>query len=385
VEKKNGLLMVANWDSNVGYAWWLMEGFWATIAKEFNEVFTCRIAYPSISVIPDTIAAVPITVDHIDMVKCDVRSVIAQCGYLTKHRIKVIYFTDQASRHWRYLAFRLCGVRTIIVHDHTPGVRTTPVAPKRWVKWLLQRIPFYTADALFAVSEYIRHRHIEVLCAPAKRCHVVQNGIPEVSPKPIDPYAEFNIPRNHKIIVTVGRLSKYKGIQDALSYLAKISDKNWHYLVIGDGPDSQELRNLAQSLGLDANVTFAGKRKDVKDLLPHCCFGIHPSHGEVGFSLAILELLQAGLPVIVSTNPSVCGAITREVGIKYSTPEDAQTAIHLLLNEPGKVESMGIAAKLMVRSKYSLENTHRQLINAFGNLLTRQISSNSRRKHNIFK
>jgi glycosyltransferase involved in cell wall biosynthesis len=369
VEKKNGLLMVANWDSNVGYAWWLMEGFWAAIAKEFHDKFKCRIAYPSISVIPETITTAPIIVDHMDFVKCDVRSIAKQCRYLIRHCIKVVYFTDQATRHWRYLAFRLCGVKIIIAHDHTPGVRTIPVGPKRWAKSALQRLPFYTANALFSVSEYVRQRHVEVLCAPATRCYVVQNGIPVYSPMLMDPYAEFNIPRNQKIIVTVGRLAKYKGIQDALSFLAKINDKNWHYLVIGDGPNLQEFEKLVKTLGLASNVTFAGNRKDVKDLLPHCCFGIHPSHGEA-FSLAILELMQAGLPVIVSTNPSVCGAISNEVGIKYSTPAEAQNAIHLLLNDPVRVEKMGIAAKQIVRRNYSIENTHRQLIDAFSKLLT---------------
>lgn len=368
VEKKNGLLMVANWDSNVGYAWWLMEGFWAVIAKEFSGRFVCRVAYPSISIIPESIASAPIIAERMDFVKFDPLSVLAQCAYLARHRIRVIYFTDQATRHWRYVAYRLCGVRTIIVHDHAPGVRTISSGPKRWVKWLSQRIPFYTADALFAVSEYIRQRHIEVTCAPATQCYVVQNGIPEYSPKPVDPYIEFNIPRDQKIVVTVGRASKYKGIQDALSYLAKIDYKNWHYLVVGDGPDLQEFRALAQHFGLSDNVTFAGNRKDVKDLLPYCYFGIHPSHGEA-FSLAILELLQAGLPVVVSTNPSVCGAITAEVGIKYDTPEEAKNAINFLLNSPSKVESMGVSAKRLVQCKYSLESTHGQLIAALGKLV----------------
>lgn len=35
-ELASHILLVANWESDVGYAWWLMENFWATIAQYYR-------------------------------------------------------------------------------------------------------------------------------------------------------------------------------------------------------------------------------------------------------------------------------------------------------------------------------------------------------------
>ena len=79
-----------------------------------------------------------------------------------------------------------------------------------------------------------------------------------------------------------------------------------------------ELKNLSRELDIEGHVTFAGKRQDVKNILPNCNFAFHPSKAEVGYSLSILEYMQAKLPVVVSDNPSVCGATTHnKTGLIY--------------------------------------------------------------------
>lgn len=355
------VLLVANWDSNVGYAWWLMESFWCRLAEQYR----CRLAYPSISTLPAAIEQGRFAaIDHADFAARDRASVLRQCAYIRRNRIDAIYFTDQPLRHWSYALFRLCGVKKIVVHDHTPGVRTTPRGPKRWLKWLAQRLPLIPADAVFAVSDYIRQRAIDVACVPDSRCHTVQNGIPPYAAQPCDPYALFGIEHGKKLIVAVGRVSKYKGIHTALETLARIDDPDWHYLVLGSGPDLAECEALAQRLGIAARTTFAGARADVKDILPHCHFGLHLSQGEA-FSLAIVEMMQAGLPVVVSDNPSVCGAITDGIDGAICPAAAVAPTLQRLLADPAAVRDMGQAAQRTVERSYTLANTHAQLLREF--------------------
>ena len=35
------ILLVGNWSSDTGYAWWLMETFWVAIARKFRG--RCRV------------------------------------------------------------------------------------------------------------------------------------------------------------------------------------------------------------------------------------------------------------------------------------------------------------------------------------------------------
>lgn len=52
------ILLVANFSSDVGYAWWLMENFWVTIARHYHGHGKRSILiYPRISAVPKAVAA----------------------------------------------------------------------------------------------------------------------------------------------------------------------------------------------------------------------------------------------------------------------------------------------------------------------------------------
>ena len=59
------ILLVANWESNVGYAWWLMENFWTTIAKHFDDR-SCFLIYPKITVLPESISTTSIKTSELN-------------------------------------------------------------------------------------------------------------------------------------------------------------------------------------------------------------------------------------------------------------------------------------------------------------------------------
>src|SRR3546814_4809262 len=71
-------------------------------------------------------------------------------------------------------------------------------------------------------------------------------------------------------------------------------------LVVGrdDGIGDQLLAKAA-SYGIPSNVRFLGSREDVPSLVAGSDIGVLCSHEE-GFSNAILEYMQAGLPVVAT-------------------------------------------------------------------------------------
>lgn len=141
-----------------------------------------------------------------------------------------------------------------------------------------------------------------------------------------------------------------------------------HFLFIGDGPDLQHFRDHAESHDASEYCTFAGRRQDVAAILPGCDFAIHPSLGEVGYSLSILEYMQAGLPVIVPDNPSVCAATEHETtGLVYQEGDAAAAvaAIERLLDDKALRATMGEMAARAVTEKFCLERARVALLNAF--------------------
>lgn len=380
--RKPGLLMVANWDSDVGYAWWLMESYWAMIATVYDPTMRSILAYPSISRIPDAIKNAPIEPMIEDFSRLTLSTLGKQWVFLKRNRVQLIYLSDKPARHWIYLAFRLAGVKAILVHDHTPGQRTPPTGLKRWFKLALNRMPGITADACIGATDYVRRRYLEVACMPEEKCHEASNGILLSLPASMSLHRTFGIPEGRKVIVTAARANRYKGVDFALRALSRVRDligtDSWHYVFMGDGPHLDEFRDMAKYLGLEANASFPGRVEGVPALLQTATCAFHPSKGEVGYSLSILEYMLAGLPVIVPDNPSVSGATENNVtGIIYHD-EDVMEAAHAIVQMIQKmdiVERMGQTAKQRVREKYSLDETHRKLRNIFQSVLEPELHS----------
>lgn len=340
--KRQGILAVGNYDSNVGYAWRLMERFWCELSLLGREAdFQTYVCFPSVSEVPECLREAHCETAELDFTRSDFAGVLKQLRFITRHSIRVVYLTDFKTFSFRYALFRLAGVRKIIVHDHTPGVRQEPVGLKKRIKRIANRMPLLSCSAAFAVSPYIERRLITVNGVPESRVFCITNGIDMVGPVPERVERE---PGSSIRIVTVGRVCYYKGIDFALKVLARLASDPavpaFEYQVIGDGPDRRTFEVMANDLGLQDRVTFTGNVGDVPERLAQCDIAFHPSKGEA-MSLAILEYMRAGLAICVSDNPSVSSALRAD--------EDA-----LIYREGDQESAFAGLRKLLERKKLRL-------------------------------
>lgn len=373
IKEKGNILLVANWESNVGYAWWLMESFWIIIAKHLEKSAGTKsiLIYPKVGGIPETISKTNIAVEEINFRDTSLKGLKRLRKLIKQNNIKQIYLTDSHSYHWLYLLLRLWGIKRIIVHDHTPGERTIPKGLKKISKSLIQRIPWLTADLFIAVTEYVKERLISVTRIPRHKVTCAPNGIIPLDLRNTDKrYAqkEFGIPDKKTIIVTTGRATYYKGIdfiiECANNLINQQQNHEYHFLFCGDGPDINDFKDLVKKYNLTDHFTFAGKRNDIRKILPSCHIGLHAAIGEVGYSLSILEYMSAGLLTIVPNNPSVSSATENNInGLTYTTKdiESCTQQIKRYKNSSPMREN----AINDVLTKYSLSHTLSQLIQLF--------------------
>lgn len=366
---KHKTLLIANFDSGVGYAWKLIEDFWIAIHQENIALRRDSIiCYPSISKIPEKIAGEKISTCTHDFNNSSPIQILKNIRFIIKNRINVLYLTDQKTRSYKYGIYRIFGVKKIIVHDHSPGIRKVRSALiSKIKKHFFNNIPGLTCDAAFAVSPYIAKRLFEIDALPAQIIFEVTNGIEvrEVQRKDRSPDA-INI-------VSVARLTQYKGIDFSLEAFAKatktIENKALHYYIIGDGPELDRLIKLTNDLGIADLVTFTGKldHSNVIKQLENCDIALHPSKGEA-MSLAILEYMQSELAVLTSDNASVCSAFhATQEGITYqeNNVTDAAEKLNLLLENSELRRSLGRAARAKVISHYSDSLMMKKLIAAY--------------------
>ncbi|HRH77672.1 MAG TPA: glycosyltransferase family 4 protein [Cellvibrionaceae bacterium] len=376
-DTKPSLLLVANWDSNVGYAWWLMESYWARICRQYSDRYQIILAFPSISTIPDHLQLDDLNCVEFPFAQEWGVSFIQRAQFILRHRIKVIYLTDHPTFALSYLLYRCLGVRWVITHDHSPGQRNAPSGFKKIIKSLCNRLRWLSADACIGATDYVKERLQRVNCVPQAKCFAAPNGI-VLRPLGGDKQAlrkRFGFDTASQIVVTVARANKYKGIDFALDVFALIAkahpELNFTYLMVGDGPHLAEFKQRAVQLGLSERVVFLGRVESVDDYLLACDLAFHPSLGEVGYCLAILEYMQANLPVVVPDNPSVCGATSPATGVIY--PEfnlaSAAEALTTLMQQPLLSAQKGQAGRQMVEEQFSLAKSHQALINVFDTMM----------------
>ncbi len=355
------VLMVANYAPDVGFAWWLMERFWARLAALARaQGFLPVVAFTNDGPLPQSL---------IDAGVATVVHRVATTGVgrgetvrlMRRLRVRLVYFTDRAHATLAYARFRSAGVRVIVTHDHTPGDRPPVHGLRGWLKRAWNTAPLITGDRRLCVSPLILERSVRHARIPKARLAVVQNGI-----APVDcseargrAHAVFGIPPNRRICMTVARANPYKRIdfviEVARRYVHERGRADLAFVFCGDGPDMDRLTQLVRDADLHEWFILAGRRGDVRELLCSADFALHPSTGEA-FSLAIVEYMSAGLVTIVPDIPTVCQAIESGAnGIVYPDGDaDAVLAsLTTLMDHPADRRAIGASATRTVNERYS--------------------------------
>ena len=327
------------------------------------------LAYPSITKLPSTIEKSSIRTVELSVPGQTASEQQALKAFIRENNITDLYLTDRAWFSLSYAKLRAWGIKNIVVHDHTPGDRPTVGGLNGWIKAVRHRLPRACADAQLCVSDLMRQRSIHNGRIPSERCHVVQNGIPPVQPSShsrVDLLSSLKIPLDSTICITTGRAHPYKRFDFIIDVAAELQqelpDNKLVFLLIGNGPALEELRDKVAESGVQANVWLPGFRSDAKDFLGAADFAMHAALGE-GFSLSIVEYMSAGLPVLVPDIPSVKQAIDHDLnGLVYGKDDVKQAAAHVkaLYTDTNYRSRLGDNAKTKANTQYTLENCTRE-------------------------
>lgn len=101
------------------------------------------------------------------------------------------------------------------------------------------------------------------------------------------------------VLLSVGELNDNKNHKIVIKALANLPDLGFRYIIAGKGEKERELRELIHSFGMDKRVHLLGFRDDVDALYKAADIFVLPSLRE-GLSLALMEAMACGLPIICS-------------------------------------------------------------------------------------
>ena len=144
-------------------------------------------------------------------------------------------------------------------------------------------------------------------------------------------------PDGEKLLAHVSNFRKVKRVQDVIHVFHKVQQKiPAKLLLIGDGPERQDLEVLCRELHICNHVRFLGKIDAVEEVLAVSDLFIIPSANE-SFGLAALEAMACQVPVISSNIgglPEVnIQGVTGFLSDVGNVDEMAKNALHILSSE----------------------------------------------------
>lgn len=230
---------------------------------------------------------------------------------------------------------------------------------------LLQRLTRGWADRVVAVSEAVAAELRATEKIESGQVVVIQNGIDlarfdlseaEEQRRRQAARAAWGAGEGDLVVGAVGRLHPPKGLEYLVQAyaLAKSEEPRLKLVIAGDGPERENLENLARDRRVE--VRFLGYQADPIPLYPGFDIYALPSLAE-GSPNALLEAMACARPSIASRVGGVPeAAIDGESGLLVE-PRNAPALAKALLDlarDPKRREALGKAARARVEAEFDL-------------------------------
>lgn len=239
--------------------------------------------------------------------------------------------------------------------------------PQRWKKavfWVYDRfISMVGIDATVTVSKIVGDTARQAHLIPARKLHVVQNGIR--TGKFLQSKTQGEAVRRDllgqgndgPLMLTVARLVWFKGLDTLIDALPDVvaSHKSARLAIVGDGELRDDLEAQVVRLGLKGHVIFTGERDDVPDLLAAADLFVLPSVSE-GLPISLLEAMASSLPIVATDVGGIPELVVEGVNGHLTKAGDAPAmsrALLSLLDDPDKADEWGQAGLARLQSHFS--------------------------------
>lgn len=299
------------------------------------------------------------------------------CDYHVLGHARVFSLTTWAALWKMARRFRTSGIQVAHVFFNDPSVVCPPIFRLNGIKTIISRrdmgywyTPAYRAmlalsgrfvSAAITNSDAVRQVTTRAEPLAPSQVHVVYNGyeLGELAGDLPADLAELRFRYPNAVFAgLVANIRPIKRMEDAVIAVGQLHQKghDLHLVLIGDG-DQADLRLLALQRGVSDRVHFLGPRTDVRACLKALDIGLLCSESE-GFSNAIIEYMQAGLPVVCSNVGGNQEAVEHdETGYLYPCGDIGELAWHLeVLSKSSELrQRIGDNALRCARERFSME------------------------------
>jgi len=270
--------------------------------------------------------------------------------HVRSHPVDLIYVCGaRASLLLRLVRFFLPGTK--LVH----GVRWNPDSDSRLDRFfrLMERSTHSLVDA-WITNSAIAKQTLESRCGiPAERVFVIYNGL-ESLPADVPPLGERPLE-----VLTVANLNPRKGHREYLQVVREVlrAVPDAKFVFVGRDDMNGDVQRVIAEAGLSGHVRCEGFQADVSPWFRRARLMVLPSLWGEGCPTSILEGFAYGLPVVAYAIDGIPELIEDGIDgfvVLPSKPDELASAIVRVLENPVSAESMGMAGREKVASRFTL-------------------------------
>lgn len=231
---------------------------------------------------------------------------------------------------------------------------------------------------LIAVSEEVRQDIIRLGVCDADQIEFISLGLELARFADLTPFRgrfrdELGLADDQRLVGTVARFAPIKGLFvliDAIKLVCETNERD-HFVLVGDGELTEQLKEYVERLGLTDRISFPGFRRDTEVVFADLDLFVLSSFNE-GQPVAILEALSAGVPVVAT---DVGGVPTLLKGVdsgRLVAPNDSVAfakAIHSALAETDAAKKAAETHREATQDYYSVQRLSRDLDGLYRSLM----------------
>lgn len=279
------------------------------------------------------------------------------------------------------LPYKLFGARVIFDHhDLSPEVYTSKAPAKKGnlvhkILFLLERLTFASADKVLSTNESFREIALSRGGKRPEDVFVVRNGPSIEELHAVEPLPDLREGKRH-LLLYVGIMAAQDGVDlllRAVSELAALRDRADFLLVlVGDGPEFENVQALAKELCIEDRVRFRG-RLPFSEVL-RCIAGAdiclcpdpYTEMNDKSTLVKVVEYMSLAKPTVAFDLSET--RLSAGESALYAEPNDPAAfaaCINTLMDSEDLGRRMGMRGEEAVRTRLAWDYSKRSLLDAY--------------------
>lgn len=270
---------------------------------------------------------------------------VALRSFLCATRPAIVHTHGGRASFYGRLAAASARVGTVVTTVHSHARLDHESTWKNIVFSLADKLTRPLTRQFISVSQQLTNELVRQGINP-DRLKVIPNGIGECAGQPVE---RDQLSKAEFIICSIGRFAQIKGFDVLLDAVAILSQRGFDFrlVLIGDGPESGTLKEMAVELSIADRVDFMGYVHNACSFLYASDVLVLSSRME-GLPIVLLEAMAAMLPVVSSAVGGVPEIVTHEENGLLVPPEDPLAladAIQRVLHDRDFARKLGVAGR----------------------------------------